>query len=138
MSFIELCPNWNKIIDSIDKLTTHDKIKYWTNVKRPSKCVVGEAWGYSDYYRIEEAFPIERNIPHCAKCTEFSTQFSIALSPAFYVKELGIDKEKINKELLKELEKRGIKIEPEAVGKFDINRVKELMNEFSTHFDVHG
>jgi len=130
-----ICPVWSDIIHSDKEIPKDQKRKLWTEIRRPSKCVVAEAYGFSDDYATTDNYPRDKKYRICIECKSFSSRFSEALSPMFYVREDHSWKRKA----IEELRKKNAEIKFEEMSEsIDNTVISMLETEFINHWkDKH-
>ena len=80
LTFSEICPKWDKLLDNIEQTTTAKMDKeVLKDLGNWSKCVVGEAYHHSQSYIID-----------CHKCYAFAVKFATE----------GSDREKYDKQFV--------------------------------------
>jgi hypothetical protein len=130
--FSKLCPVWNARIHSENEIPKDEKRKLWTDVKRPSRCVVAEAYGFSDDYATSDDFLIPKKYKRCHMCREFATRFSNIVSPLFYVREDHVWKRKLFEEYKDKNKEVVIKFE-EIDENVNVSNITALELEFVEH-----
>lgn len=134
MKFDAICPTWAKIIHSEKEIPKDDKRKFWTDIRRPARCVVAEAYGFSDDYAVSDDFPITKKYKKCNLCREFATKFSELVSPLLYVREDHAWKKKLYEEFKDKNKEVVIKMDEVDADNVNISAIEKLENMFVDHW----
>lgn len=128
MRFSEICPVWFQRMKNYDELNRNTRILIKSNLKEEARCIVGEAWGWSEVYAHVDLKEF------CKECRYLGICFYYCING----EQFELDKELYRKKIKSFL--RHIMIHRESplqekkrrLGKYKNNRVKKISRRRSS------